>query len=89
MITREEYIQARQKRMLSTDMLYEYYLDNEEPEEGKELMTRPLFDQAFPVFLMKHQMEQDVILRNVTMFFDSKFNIHILSDKLGQYMKIW
>lgn len=84
-MTREQYLQLRpNNNEYPMELFYNFYKDN------KGDLPIQQFMEIFPIFVQQLQMTNLMlkVSQNVLNYYDSKFNIVILSDKDNKQLKV-
>lgn len=82
MITKEDYIEAKNTKMYSIEMLYEFWTKNKMPG------YQNIDIKEFSILLTRyHAMGGAISDKSLEEFFDKKFNIVKLYDKNGVFIK--
>ena len=83
---KETYLKHRRLDIISPTLFYAYYLELKAPGH-----TIPIteFQMLFPIFLQQTGIPYPQIVAKVKKYYDDKFSIHILRDKLGNILQIY
>lgn len=79
-MTREQYLLMREKQ--NFNIVYEFYRENFDHSKHHPFLSINDLAQLLPMF-----SNINLILDNCCRYYDEKFNVTILSDKDGNYIK--
>lgn len=76
MITKEEYLEMKQKGQFNLPFFYDYYLDNIQKATSQTVRSFEEFSSAFPVWWSgPGSFIKEAVVHKCQTYFDHKFNI--------------